>query len=59
MVNGKPRLRIFANQQLNEVDKETDFIDPQPYVGQDQNLPVYIILTPEARSPLQALWNSR
>ena len=35
MVNGKPRLRIFANQQLNEVDKETDFIDPQPYVGQD------------------------
>jgi TonB family protein len=35
VVNGKPRLRIFANQQLNEVDKETDFIDPQPYVGQD------------------------
>jgi TonB family protein len=35
VVNGKPRLRIFANQQLNEVDKETDFIDPQPYIGQD------------------------
>ena len=35
VVNGKPRLRIFANQQLNEVDKETDFIDPQPYVGQN------------------------
>ena len=35
VVNGKPRLRIFANQQLPEVDKETDFIDPQPYVGQD------------------------
>jgi TonB family protein len=35
VVNGKPRLRIFANQQLAEVDKETDFIDPQPYVGQD------------------------
>ena len=35
IVNGKPRLRIFANQQVNEVDKETDFIDPQPYVGQD------------------------
>ena len=35
VVNGKPRLRIFANQQLGEVDKETDFIDPQPYVGQD------------------------
>jgi TonB family protein len=35
LVNAKPRLRIFANQQLEEVDKETDFIDPQPYVGQD------------------------
>src|SRR5436305_7496286 len=35
VVNGKARLRIFANQQLEEVDKESDFIDPQPYVGQD------------------------
>src|SRR5438046_5985321 len=35
VVNGKPRLRIFANQQLPELDKETDFIDPQPYVGKD------------------------
>jgi TonB family protein len=33
VVNGKPRLRIFANQQLEEVKKENDFIDPQPYVG--------------------------
>src|SRR5206468_2354275 len=35
VVDGKPRLRIFANQQLQEVDKETDFIDPQPFIGQD------------------------
>lgn len=35
VVNGKPRLRIFANQQLEEVDKESDFIGPQPYIGQD------------------------
>jgi hypothetical protein len=35
IVNGIPRLRIFANQQLSELDKETDFIDPQPFVGQD------------------------
>ncbi|HEY7001644.1 MAG TPA: energy transducer TonB [Candidatus Udaeobacter sp.] len=32
-VKGKPRLRIFSNQQLEEVKKESDFIDPQPYVG--------------------------
>src|SRR5215469_3170992 len=35
VVNGKPRLRIFANQQLSELDKESDFMDPQPFVGQD------------------------
>ena len=39
VVNGKPRLRIFANQQVNEVDKETDFIDPQPYVVQNSKDP--------------------
>ena len=39
VVNGKPRLRIFANQQIEEVDKETDFIDPQPYVGQNPKDP--------------------
>jgi TonB family protein len=35
VVKGKPRLRIFANQQMDELKKESDFIDPQPYVGQD------------------------
>src|SRR5581483_11367521 len=35
VVKGKPRLRIFCNQQLDELKKESDFIDPQPYVGQD------------------------
>jgi hypothetical protein len=35
VANGKPRLRIFANQQLDQLDKESDFIDPQPYVGED------------------------
>jgi hypothetical protein len=35
VVNGKPRLRIFTNQQLDQLDKESNFIDPQPYVGQD------------------------
>jgi TonB family protein len=35
IVDGKPRLRIFSNQQLDELKKENDFIDPQPYVGRD------------------------
>jgi TonB family protein len=30
VVDGKPRLRIFANQEMSELEKESDFIGPQP-----------------------------
>src|SRR5207245_7336354 len=33
VVNGKPRLRIFSNQQADELEKEHDFIGPQPFFG--------------------------
>ena len=33
--NGKARLRIFANQEMEEVKKESDFIGPQPFVGRE------------------------
>jgi hypothetical protein len=33
VVDGKPRLRIFANQEEAELKKEGDFVGPQPYVG--------------------------
>lgn len=33
IVNGKPRLRIFSNQQPAELAAESDFIDPQPFYG--------------------------
>jgi hypothetical protein len=33
VVNGKPRLRIFSNQEYPELQKESDFIGPQPIVG--------------------------
>jgi hypothetical protein len=33
VVNGKPRLRIFANQEADELQKESDFVGPQPFVG--------------------------
>ncbi|MDQ6809977.1 MAG: energy transducer TonB [Verrucomicrobiota bacterium] len=32
-IKGKPRLRIFANQEAEELKKESDFISPQPFVG--------------------------
>lgn len=33
VVKGKPRLRIFSNQETEELKKESDFVGPQPVVG--------------------------
>jgi len=33
VVDGKPRLRIFENQEAEELKKESDFIGPQPFIG--------------------------
>jgi len=33
VVDGKPRLRIFANQEEEELKKESDFVGPQPFLG--------------------------
>jgi len=35
IVNDKPRLRIFSNQEREELKKESDFISPQPFWGAD------------------------
>lgn len=35
VINGKPRLRIFANQEAVELEKESDFVGPQPFVGHE------------------------
>jgi hypothetical protein len=35
IANGKPRLRIFANQEEAELKKESDFVGPQPFIGRD------------------------
>ena len=35
VVDGKPRLRIFSNQERTELGKESDFIGPQPFWGGD------------------------
>lgn len=35
IANGKPRLRIFANQEAAELKMESDFVGPQPFVGRD------------------------
>ena len=33
VADGKPRLRIFSNQERSELAKESDFIGPQPFWG--------------------------
>jgi TonB-like protein len=35
IADGKPRLRIFSNQERAELAKESDFIGPQPFWGGD------------------------
>src|SRR2546423_5869590 len=35
IVSDKPRLRIFSNQEREELAKESDFIGPQPFWGGD------------------------
>jgi TonB family protein len=35
VVQGKPRLRIFSNQERSELAKESNFIGPQPFWGAD------------------------
>jgi hypothetical protein len=33
VVDGRPRLRIFSNQEIEEVKAEHDFVGPQPFYG--------------------------
>jgi len=35
IVDGKPRLRIFSNQERGELAREADFVGPQPFWGGD------------------------
>jgi hypothetical protein len=35
IIDGKPRLRIFANQESDELKKESDFVAPQPFFGSE------------------------
>ncbi len=37
IVDGKPRLRLFANQEPGELKTENDFIGPQPCLGGDSH----------------------
>ena len=53
MVNGKPRLRIFSNQEAGELAKEHDFIGPQPFYGSESKFTGFHYPSPQtARVPV-------
>ena len=47
IVDGKPRLRIFSNQERTELTKESDFIGPQPFWGGDSKFDGFRYPTPD------------
>jgi hypothetical protein len=63
VIEGKPRLRIFANQEGDELKKESDFVGPQPFSGSGsgftgfhypENLPVQVRGAAELRMKVSA-----
>jgi TonB family protein len=55
VVNGKPRLRIFANQEAVELKKESDFVGPQPFVGRDSKFEGLHYPNDVVRAPISGL----
>lgn len=47
IVDGKPRLRIFSNQERAELAKESDFVGPQPFWGGDSKFDGFRYPPPE------------
>jgi hypothetical protein len=47
VLDGKPRLRIFSNQEAEELAKEHDFIGPQPFFGNESNFTGFHYPPPE------------
>ena len=48
VLDGKPRLRIFSNQEVEELAKEHDFIGPQPFFGNESKFTGFHYPPPEA-----------
>jgi hypothetical protein len=54
-VKEKPRLRIFANQEAEELKKESDFISPQPFIGKESKFEGLHYPDDTSRVPIQGL----
>jgi TonB family protein len=51
-VDGKPRLRIFCNQETEELTKGSDFISPQPYMGGDSKFEGFLYPSTDGAVPV-------
>jgi len=52
VLEGKPRLRIFSNQEAEELKKESDFVGPQPFFGNESKFNGWHY-PPKNESPLE------
>ena len=52
VVDGKPRLRIFSNQETEELKNETDFISPQLLFGGESKFTGFHYPAQESRLPV-------
>jgi hypothetical protein len=56
VVQGEPRLRIFSNQEYEELRKESDFIGPQPFFGDGSKFKgVHYPAAPSAGVPVSGI----
>ena len=52
VIEGKPRLRIFSNQEAEELKKESDFVGPQPFFGNESKFNGWHY-PPKSEAPLE------
>jgi TonB family protein len=57
VVDGKPRLRIFSNQEAAEVKGEHDFVGPQPFFGPESKFTGFHYPNRDARVLVDAVVN--
>jgi hypothetical protein len=50
--DNKPRLRIFSNQETDEIKKESDFVAPQPFFGSESKFTGWHY-PPEKEAPIE------
>ena len=55
VADGKPRLRIFSNQEKNDVEAESNFVAPQPFFGPGSTFSGFHYPDETARMPVDGV----